>query len=453
MRTGLRNLRLAIHRARQSPSDFLAFAFTDSDGRRLKQAAIHVELQHFLSGHSKALIELPRDHGKSVQMCGRVVWELGTNPGLRVKIVCATEEIARQRSRFLRDAIGKNAAVRVVFPELLPATPWAAESFTVARPADTIGPSVAAFGIGAGSTGARADLLICDDIVDVRSLHSKAARQKGRDLFHNNLMNLLEPGGRFWGFCTPWHADDLNAHLKRSPSYAHFRRAIGPNLEPLWPEKWSTAALADRRAEIGESSFTRGYRLLAISDDEVMIRSEWIRFWNEAIPRERFDSVILSVDPAVSAKASADATGLVVLGKLGNEIRVLAANAQRVSMHQLADVLALMDSVWEPDTIVFESNAAFDGIKDLFVHHTGFGPRISGHKQHKSKACRIAVFGVSVQNGSVKLKGHAGVVEPGQQELFDEMASFPFGEHDDLIDATASGVEYLLHRREPRLWG
>jgi len=65
----------------------VAFAFRDSQGQRLKQAGIHVELQAFLTEHPKALVEMPRDHGKSVQMCGRVVWELGKNPGLRVKVV------------------------------------------------------------------------------------------------------------------------------------------------------------------------------------------------------------------------------------------------------------------------------------------------------------------------------------------------------------------------------
>src|SRR5947209_3751566 len=116
--------------------------------------------------------------------------------------------------------------------------PWAAASFPVGRGADTIGPSVAAFGVGAGSTGTRADLLVCDDVVDVRAMHSRAERDRVADYFTNNLMNLLEPDGRFWGLCTPWHADDLNARLKRNPAYAVFRRAVGPDLEPVWPEKW-----------------------------------------------------------------------------------------------------------------------------------------------------------------------------------------------------------------------
>jgi phage terminase large subunit-like protein len=45
-----------------------------------------------------------------------------------------------------------------------------------------------------------------------------------------------------------------------------------------------------------------------------------------------------------------------------------------------------------------------------------------------------------------------GEVAPEQQELFDEMTTFPFGEHDDLLDAAATGALYLLEHRETRVW-
>src|SRR5204862_1905627 len=177
----------------------------------------------------------------------------------------AAEAVAAERSRFLRDAIARNASVRAAFPHLKPGRPWSAEAFTVARPGDVIGPSVAAFGVGAGSTGTRADLLVCDDVVDVRSLHSRRERDRAANYFTNNLMNLLEPDGRFWGLFTPWHLDDLNARLKRNPAYAHFRRAVGPDLEPVWPKKWPRERLQARKAEIRGASVARGDRLLPIA--------------------------------------------------------------------------------------------------------------------------------------------------------------------------------------------
>ena len=436
--------------ARLDPNAFIRFCFADSHGLPIQQAAIHLELQDFLSSHPKALIELPRDHGKSFQICSRIVWELGRNPGLRVKIVCSTGAIAAERSRFLRSAIDGNGWVRQVFPNLLPSEPWSADRFTVQRPAEAIGPSVAAYGVGAGSTGTRADLLICDDIVDVRALHTASERNRVADYFHENLMNLLEPDGRFWGLFTPWHGDDLNARLKKNGSYTHFRRAIGSDLEPVWPEKWPVAKLKARREEIGATSFARGYRLVPIAEEDTPIRGEWVRFWAE--PAE-YESIVLSVDPAVSISSKADSSALVVLGKSSASIHVLEATARRVAAPDLVGLIDDFDRRWNPAVVLFETNAAFLGIKDLLVRHTRFGPRVKGISQSKDKASRIAAFSVSVENGSFRLKGDdAGSVDVGQKRLMDEMITFPFGEHDDLVDAAATGTAYLLDRREPRMW-
>ncbi len=524
-----------IAKARRDPSAFVAFCFADPVGKRLRQARFQKELQDFLSRHRKALIELPRDHGKSTQICARAIWELGNDPSLRIKIVCATEGIAAERGRFLREAIAGNPRVREVFPRLRTDSPWTETRFSIERPASVIGPSVTALGIGGGLTGTRADLLICDDIVDVHSLASRAERDRVKSFFRDNLMNLLEPDGRCWCLFTPWHRDDLNAELKRNAAFQLFRRAIADNFAPIWEERWPRRRLRERKEEVGAASFARGYRLTPLTEETAAIRAEWIRFWLDANPPpcpppeagggkaprpvfapraespvatlpplrgegrvggSAFDRIVLAVDPAVSTDARADASGLVVLGaRYGsfeavgydriNEICCLDAIACRVRLPELVQRLEALDRRWDPQVILFESNAAFAGIRDLLTRQARFGGKIKEIVQSRSKAIRVEAFSVPVQNGVFRLKGarsrplpqplpEAGrgenhsyspprfgeglgegffhCVDPSQQALFDEMILFPVGEHDDLLDAAAMGTEYLLNTREPRIW-
>jgi phage terminase large subunit-like protein len=291
--------------------------------------------------------------------------------------------------------------------------------------------------------------LICDDVVDVKSLHSKAGRDTAADHFHDNLMNLLEPDGRCWCLFTPWHQDDLNARLKRNARFAHFRRAVGPNLEPVWPGRWSAEQLDARRSEIGPTAFARGYHLVPVAPDDLLIRPEWIRFWTDR--PESFDAVVLAVDPAVTANPAANASALVVLGRAGNDVYCLEATAHKVTMPDLMTLIEDADRRWQPTVVAFESNAAFRGIKDLFARHATFGPKLVGVVQTRSKPARFATFSVRVRAGCFCLHG-AAEPDPSQQDLWTEMTSYPFGDSDDLLDAAAFGTVELLRYHEPRLW-
>jgi predicted phage terminase large subunit-like protein len=226
---------------------------------------------------------------------------------------------------------------------------------------------------------------------------------------------------------------------------------VGEDLAPVWPEKWPREKLARRRREVGAVAFARAYRLVCVPDEEVPIRAAWVLYWTDPAPAE---TVVLAVDPAVSTKARADASALVTLARTAdNQVRCLEALARRVAAPELVQLIDDADRRWQPDAILFEANAAFAAVRDLLVRHARFGPKVKGVVQTKDKAARMSAFSVPVENGSFRLRGDgAGQVHASQQGLYDEMTTFPLGEHDDLVDAAAFGTAYLLDRPEPRVW-
>src|SRR5207302_8358230 len=140
------------------------------------------------------------------------------------------------------------------------------------------------------------------------------------------------------------------------------------------------------RQEIGALAFARAYRLECVPTEATPIRAEWIRFWEEENQTQitqidadlksafhlresakicvsnSYERTILAVDPAVSAKETADRTALVTLSRQaapGNQIHVREALARRVAAPELVQLIDDADRRWQPDTILFESNAAF----------------------------------------------------------------------------------------------
>ena len=106
---------------------------------------------------------------------------------------------------------------------------------------------------------------------------------------------------------------------------------------------------------------TRGYDLLPSPP------------WGRGVGGEGvYETIILSIDPAVSQKSDADRTALVTLGRTeNNEIHCLEAIARRISAPELVNLIDDADRRWQPGVILFESNAAFAGIKDLLWKEHG----------------------------------------------------------------------------------
>lgn len=68
-------------------------------------------------------------------------------------------------------------------------------------------PQLLGIGIGGSLTGKHADLIITDDIVNRLDRTSRAERERTKSIYQE-LINVLNPGGRIINCGTPWHKED-----------------------------------------------------------------------------------------------------------------------------------------------------------------------------------------------------------------------------------------------------
>ena len=83
-------------------------------------------------------------------------------------------------------------------------------------------PQVVGLGIGTSITGKHADIVVTDDIVNVKDRVSRAEREKTKTQYME-LQNVKNRGGRFINTGTPWHKDDaisLMPNIKRYDCYS-----------------------------------------------------------------------------------------------------------------------------------------------------------------------------------------------------------------------------------------
>jgi hypothetical protein len=265
-----------IRNCRKDPNQFINYALGYNNKKWYGQGELHIKWQKALNDFFKVLIVCPREHGKTNQIViGRAIWEIGTNPNIRAKLVCQSDDIAIKRLSAIVDHILNNPRVKEIFPDLIPAEKqeWSKTKIHVKR--DSVGsidPTLEACGILSSAVGGRADLLIFDDPVDFRNaIQQPALREMVKEVYLNVWMQILEvDGGRVWYVATPWHQADLTHFLLESPDnvYHKITDSIDEKFTPIWPQKWTKKRLMDKLTEIGKRAFDRAFRNKALADED-----------------------------------------------------------------------------------------------------------------------------------------------------------------------------------------
>lgn len=115
-------------------------------------------------------------------------------------------------------------------------------------------------GIGASVTGKHGDVVMTDDIVNIKDRISKAERERTKTMYME-LENVKNRGGRFINTGTPWHKEDAIS--------------IMPNVERF--DCYSTGLMSNdqiktMRQRMSDSLFAANYELKHITDEKALFR-------------------------------------------------------------------------------------------------------------------------------------------------------------------------------------
>ena len=451
--------RVRIKRAREDFGAFMEYVFADeSTGEPFRQQWFHDEWAEAWETKPRVLIIAPRDHGKTSQIVGRVIFELGRNRNLRIKVVCAADGRAKERLFEIKQHIEYNKRLREVFPELTPdeGAEWSKHKIVVNRTARHRDASVEALGITSSATGGRCDLLIADDVVDSRNaLSFPALRKQIKQSWKSDWTNLLEPDSRIWYICTLWHKDDLSHELMGNKAFMTLFYAIGQDFGSLWPEKWPSELLKFRYDEIGSVEFNRGFRNQAIDLDAQIIRPEWFHFADlskdpaflEALDRLVYLTSYDTIGGTMGKKNAASdyfAACSIAVDPESGHVWVVDAWHARISIQRQSDLVHREWLKYRPFRVLIEKIG--QAVLDEWVlnDHPEMAGEIEVTKPRISKAERLLAVTPLLEGGRVTFAAHLDpdgpTWEPSRGSVVHELQDFPVGAHDDLVDAFSQSL-------------
>lgn len=277
--------RLRIQAARQNAASFCEYVLRDEATlREIKNAPAHDELHRVCDEHDQVVIWAHIEFGKSSTVSiGRVLWELGRNPNLRIAIVSETDGKAIKLLRAIKRYLLHSQELREVFPHLAKTKrkdePWNAHQITVQRESFAKDPSVQVTGCGGSIIGARVDLLVLDDILSHRTALTKSAQEKLLAWYHSNCAGRLTEHGRIIAVGTPWSRQDLYHTLAKTEGWIAKKFSIvDPTTGlPTWPENWSPERIAKARVRLGPLEAARQLDCEPWDESTNRIQEAWIQ--------------------------------------------------------------------------------------------------------------------------------------------------------------------------------
>ena len=216
--------------------------------------------------------------------------------------------------------------------------------------------------------------------------------------------------------------------------------AILPSGNPLWPEFWSIEELEALKSELPIPKWNAQYQQQPTSEAGAIVKREWWRTWEGDRPPP-CEFIIQSWDTAFTKNERSDYSACVTLGVFYKDedpndanIILLDAFKDRMEFPELKAKAFEYYKEWEPDAFIVEAKAS--GAPLIFeLRRMGIPVQEFTPTRGNDKIVRI--------NSVADLFASGKVWAPDRrwaEEVIEEMASFPYAEHDDMVDAMVQAL-------------
>jgi predicted phage terminase large subunit-like protein len=391
---------------------------------------------------NRLIVNMPPRHTKSEFASYFLpAWMIGKNPNLKIIQATHTADLAIDFGRKTKNLIDEER-----YHEMF-ATRLQEDSQAAGKWKTEQGGEYFAAGVGGAITGRGADLLIIDDPHKEQDLKGDgSAFDKAWNWYMSGPRQRLQPGGKIVLVMTRWSTKDLTGRLIQEMANEDGDTwdvvelpAILPNNTPVWPEYWDIKELEKTKASIPVSNWNAQYMQTPTAEEGAIIKREWWQNWEHKYPPV-VEYTIQSYDTAFLKKTSSDFSAITTWGVFHSEdtgynIILLNAFKDRYEFPELRRLAHQEYLDHRPDSVIIEAKASgiplTHELREIGIPVINFTPS-KGNDKH----VRVASIAPLFEAGKVWAPMH----EHFAQEVVEECASFPHGDHDDYVDSMTQAL-------------
>ena len=389
---------------------------------------------------TRLIVNMPPRHTKS-EFASYLLpsWMVGRDPKLKIIQTTHNSELAVRFGRKSKHLIDSEE-YKKIFSTTLQEDSKAAGRWETAQ-----GGEYFAAGVGGAITGRGADLLIIDDPHSEQDALSPDALERAYEWYTSGPRQRLQPGGKIVLVMTRWSTKDLTAKLiqnQKEPKSDQWHVVEFPALMdhgPVWPEYWTTEELEKVKATLPVGKWNAQWMQQPTSEEGAIIKREWWQVYNkETIPP--LHHVIQSYDTAFLKKQTADYSAITTWGVCfpsedqPANLLLLDAIKGRYEFPELRRLALQQYKYWQPESVIIEAKASglplTYELRQMDIPVINFTPS-KGNDKH----ARVNAVAPLFESGMIWA--------PEQKfadEVIEECAAFPNGDHDDLVDSTTQAI-------------